>query len=174
VDANMKNKYEIRGDITAIFLKYKGNIFETIINTSDFDEINSNKGTWFPCWSNDSKSFYANGRYMDNGKRITIGMHRFLLKPDKNLKVDHRDHDTLNNTRENLKAKTTSENAQNRKGAQTNSRSGIRGVVWDKANNRWNAVVRLNNKDVFCRYFRNIIDAEKAVIEARKKYFISV
>jgi hypothetical protein len=57
----------------------------------------------------------------------TILMHRQIMGFP-NGKIDHRDGNGLNNQRSNLRLATTAENAQNRRGADRGSRTGLRGV----------------------------------------------
>lgn len=54
--------------------------------------------------------------------------------------LDHKDGDSLNDTWDNFRPCTRSQNQQNR-GRPKNNRSGFKGVSWDKLNNRW--VVRI-------------------------------
>jgi hypothetical protein len=55
-------------------------------------------------------------------------MHRLILDAPKGKIVDHWNHDTLDNRRQNLKLGGQSSNLLNRQGANLNSTSGIRGV----------------------------------------------
>lgn len=48
---------------------------------------------------------------------------------------------------------TNKENQENRKGANRNSQSGVRGVIWDKRRGKWRADVQHNNKINFGGYF---------------------
>ena len=54
-------------------------------------------------------------------------MHRFLLSPPDEMDVDHRNGDTLDNRRENLRICTHLENGQNQMKHKTNT-SGYKGV----------------------------------------------
>lgn len=85
-----------------------------------------------------------------------------------NNDVDHINHDTLNNTGENLREVTHAQNQQNKKGPYSNSKSGIRGVVWDKKKLLWIAQIMPNGKFLYRKMFKNIEDANIAVKGARK------
>jgi len=64
------------------------------------------------CAAYESGRWYAVSRI--NGKRVR--MHRFIVDlVDKNLVVDHIDHNGLNNMRENLRIVTNQINCQNRR-----------------------------------------------------------
>ena len=82
--------------------------------------------------------------------------------------IDHIDGDRLNNKIENLRACTISNNQQNKK-INSNNKSGIKGVSWHKATNKWRASLTF---DGMCRHigvFKRIEDAENAVRECRIK-----
>lgn len=162
----MNNKFEIRGDVTAIFLKrMDGSILETSIDTKDLPVVQSFPKTWFAVWSPNTKSFYVQG--LIQGRSIRL--HRWVLTPPKGLVVDHINHDTLDNRRSNLRIATYAENKQNLKGARFNSTSGIRGVVWNKEKHKWRARIKINGKEMHIGYFDDIYQAGRAAAAAREK-----
>ena len=57
------------------------------------------------------------------------------------------------------------------KGAQTNSKSGVRGVFWRKERDRWCAQVRHHRKSITVGYFKTQAEAEAAVIAKRIELF---
>lgn len=168
----MKNRYEIRGEVTAIFLNRKnGDVLETIIDTTDLEKAKQFPNTWCARWSPDTQSFYCYGLInLPFGQRINVQLHRWLLDCDATIQVDHCNNDTLNNRRRNLRAATRSENHQNRAGAQRNSKSGMRGVCWSSRKRKWQALIKVGNKRKHLGYFGTIRDAEIAVKEARRIY----
>ncbi len=166
----MNNDYEIRGDVTAIFLRRKeGPPLEALIDTCDLEKMQQFPYSWTAKWEPKSHSFYVAGK----GKRIKGSprpyylLHRFLLDAPKDMVVDHINHDTLDNTRENLRLITRGQNTQNLRIYKNNS-SGVRGVYWCKRSNIWMARVISNQKYYHIGSFKRIEEAEKAVIEARK------
>lgn len=164
----MKNKYEVRGDITAIFIdspKYGRK--ETIISTSKLEMVKDFPNRWYVFFDKTVQSFYVQGSLpRKNGVKKAILIHRFITNAPDGMKVDHRNHDTVDNTDDNLRIVTNAENLQNRKGATASSISGIRGVHWHKASNKWMA--RIGKKHL--GLFNDIQEAEKVVTEARLKY----
>ena len=166
----MKNRYEIRGDITVIFLKYKEQILETSIDTKYLPLISSFNVLWDVYLSKSSNSFYVRCRKMNNGTRTTFLLARVIVNAQKGNDVDHINHDTLNNTKSNLREVTHSQNMQN-KNAYKNSKSGMRGVIWHNGKSRWSAQIMSNGKYLYRKMFKNVEDAEKAVKEARKHHF---
>jgi len=109
------------------------------------------------------KSFYAarKVRRLD-GKQETIFMHREVAARcgQSWRQVDHRDRDSLNNQRSNLRAATTAENGANR-GLRRNNRSGAVGVSWEPRRQKWWAVVSSHSGRVQ-RCF-DVDDFDKAV-----------
>jgi hypothetical protein len=83
------------------------------------------------------------------------------------LEVDHINHNSLDNRRCNLRLASTSANQQNRRGPTDKSKTGIRGVWWHKKIRKWVATVKLNGKQHRVGQYDNLVDAERAVTEAR-------
>jgi hypothetical protein len=79
-------------------------------------------------------------------------------------KVDHRDLDGLNNTEENLRPATKSQNAMNSK-LYSNNSSGVRGVHEDKKAKKFRAYIRKNGKLKWLGSF----DTKEEAAEVRRK-----
>lgn len=83
--------------------------------------------------------------------------------------IDHIDGNRSNNKIENLREATKAENCANQKIRSTNT-SGMKGLVWHKANKKWIAQLCLNYKQY---YFGSFVDrelAELVVIEATELF----
>lgn len=78
------------------------------------------------------------------------------LKP--NEKCDHKNGNTLDNRRENLRLATNAQNGQNSK-LYANNASGYKGVFWYKERGKWRAQIKVNGKQKFLGDF---FDKEKA------------
>ncbi|RJE88602.1 hypothetical protein D3P07_11445 [Paenibacillus sp. 1011MAR3C5] len=168
----MKNKYEIRGDVTAIFIDSpKYGRHETLISTTKLERAKEFPGSWYVNWNNDTKAFYVNGQItIGKSKQKTISLHRWITNSPKEMYVDHINHDVLDNVDSNLRIVTNGENQQNRLGAQRNSSSGIRGVHWHNASKKWQVQIKINKKKKTIGYYSDLKEAEKAAIDARKIY----
>ena len=162
----MKNKFEIRGNLVAIFLNCKdGSILETIIDLGDLARAQEISNTWGATWSPFTKSFYVKG-WITGSRGGTMLLHRWLMNCPDGLDVDHKNHDTLNNTRENLRNVTRLENAQNQRLRQTNN-SGYIGVCWSKGKGKWSASICINGKGKHLGVFNDIKDAADVARRAR-------
>lgn len=97
-------------------------------------------------------------------------LHRFLLDAPKGIQVDHKNGDTLDNRRENLRLATHSQNMMNRK-LQKNNTSGVCGVTWDKSTDKWMAHIAKNGTSKTIGYFEDIESAKNARLEFEEKMF---
>jgi len=160
----MKNKYEVHGDIATIFLQRRnGETLETVIDVADLHLANSFRGTWYA--TNDSRhkgDYYAVIKI--HRKRCYLA--RVLLNAPKGLVVDHKNHNTLDNRRANIRLATIAENGQNRK-LDKDSTTGIRGVYYDKHANRWRVEVEVRGKR-YRKRCKTIEEAEILSIQIRK------
>jgi hypothetical protein len=167
----LKNEYEVREEITAIFLKTKdGKTIETLIDTEYLPKLQNIKFRAY--YEKNNGEYYAIASVKtDKAKSgwTTLQLHRLIMDTPKNLTVDHINHDTLDNRKSNLRNITHAQNCQNKKGAQGNSKSGIRGVHKHSKNNRWVAQLGAPGKKIYLGSFVSKEEAEKAVIEARKE-----
>lgn len=155
----VKNKLEVRGNVTAIFIeRSNGEILETLISSSDIERVSSFPNTWTVSYSDFCKSYYVMGCLAD---RKNINMQRWIMQPSDGFVVDHINHDTLNNTRDNLRVVTHTINQLNRKNA--------KGVYQDKRNGLWIARLQVNGKRKVIGCFRSEGDALKAFRSFREK-----
>lgn len=99
----------------------------------------------------------------------SIRMSRFILDitSSKTL-VDHKNGDTLDNRRENIRAVTVKQNGQNRS-TSFSSKTGVRGV--SARNGGFRAQVYTNGQQHYLGDFKSLDDAKQAVLAGRLKYF---
>lgn len=128
-----------------------------VVDISDKDSVSAH------CWY-EMKSGYISSRI--NG--VAVYLHRFLLG-DSSMKIDHINGDRTDNRRENLRFVTDAQNVMNR-GIQSNNKSGVTGVYYDKFRCRWIASLTHNGKKFFKR-FECHSDAIKYRLELEQTYF---
>lgn len=165
----MKNKYRIEGDKCYIALLHG---LETIIDATDFDLVNAYKGTWSARWSPCTKSYYCTHQeYIRPGKHTATQLSRALLRTiDRNVHVDHQDHNTLNNTKENLRAGTRAENAHNQIKPQAVNTTGYMGVFFYKQTGRFTSQIGFYGRNIHLGYFNTALEAAYAYRNAKVKY----
>ena len=159
----MKNKFEIRDDKVAIFLNRKtGENLETIISREDLGRAQELDGTWYANWCKSTQSFYVHGNTLGGrGKRrVGLLLHRLIMNCPDGLEVDHRNHDTLDNTRRNMRNVMKVVNLQNRKEERLRSNtSGYKGVSFSKSMGKWIVQKMLNGKNCYFGSFRDLDQA---------------
>lgn len=111
--------------------------FVAFVSGEDFDAVSRFK--WCASVGRGGR-VVAVRSYRENGKTITVLMHRFIAKP-LGLHVDHIDRNPLNNVRTNLRLVTHAINRQNTS-RQKNNKSGFKGVMRDKRSGQWIARIR--------------------------------
>lgn len=107
------------------------------------------------------RGYAVRGKYdKATEKRLWIGMHQTVLerklghKPTKGQECDHRDCNRLNNTRNNLRLATHSQNMANIP-KRLGKSSRFRGVSWYKRLGKWQTLIRINGKQVHIGLFND-------------------
>jgi hypothetical protein len=137
-----------------------------IVDDEDFEYLNQFK--WHTLKL--AGKFYVGRKLtVSKCKRNQIFMHRFIMKPDKGMVIDHLDGNPLNNQKNNLRICTHSENMRNCK-ISINNTSGFKGVSFVKKNNTYKSAIKLNKKTIYLGYYIDPIDAARAYNEAAVKY----
>lgn len=156
-----------------------------LVCISDYDWLVSYN--WYAIWSKDMESFYAvraanisefpdwPSEKLPSGGYVRVWMHRQILglRP---LLIDPRkgDHanssETLNNTRNNLRNATSSENGGNSKMPFDNS-TGAKGVSWHKQRKRFVSRIRFQGRLYNLGEFKTLEPAAEAYKQAAIKFF---
>jgi hypothetical protein len=89
-------------------------------------------------------------------------MHKEILGIGKGVRGDHRDGNSLNNQRSNLRIATTSQNNCNRLRLPKGKTSRYRGVSWDTHNGAWKAAATFRGKHRHFGHFGDEREAAKA------------
>jgi hypothetical protein len=133
----------------------------SIVDAEDYGWLSKYK--WHAV--NTGGKFYA---YRCRNKR-SISRHRMIMGEPKGKIVDHKDGNSLNNRRSNLRICTTAENLRNRR--RTGGASRYKGVCFVKRLNKWRAEITFNRRQIHIGLFKDEISAGKAYDRAAKKYF---
>lgn len=89
-----------------------------------------------------------------------------------NLVIDHRCRNKRCVNPSHLQLVTIQRNCEN-VGASKNSKTGIRGVCWHAATNKWEAYARVKRKKYYGGRYSDIHEAEKAAIALRNKLMVN-
>jgi len=132
------------------------------VDDEDYEWLSQYK--WYACEMRNK--WYA----VRKVNRKNVYMHRFIISPDIRLQIDHIDGDGLNNTRENLRVCTSTENARNRRKINGGS-SQYKGVHWHKRQCQWIARITIDRKQIQIGSFNSEIEAAKAYDDKARYYF---
>ena len=135
-----------------------------LIDDEDYDLVSQYK--WCAQWNPHTKSYYAktNIRKVD-GTWTMLHMHRLIMNAKKGEQVDHINHNTIDNRKENLRLCTNSQNQHNQ-GKRVNNTSGCKGITWHKRDKRWQAQIKLNGKNIHLGLFLTPEEAYEAYCKA--------
>jgi hypothetical protein len=171
------NNYEVRGDITAIIIiNRKHERFEVLIDTIDLQKLIDMNVSWSVNWCESTQSYYCRTTLylgMENGKvkQTFLKLHTFISSAKEGEFVDHRNHDTLDNRRDNLRITTNKHNVRHRKGLNKNNTSGYRNVSYDS---RGNPIVQLQDesgKNHIWRDFKDVHEAGEFAAKMRQEWY---
>lgn len=135
---------------------------------------NVNKEADHGCWEWLAATTNGYGQFKAQGRQAPA--HRIsweLLNgpiPERML-VDHRCHNRQCVNPEHLRLVTNAQNLQNRAGATRKSKSGVRGVYWNKHMKAWYAQVRSGGRSYSGGYHSTLEGADRAARELRSKLF---
>lgn len=135
--------------------KQKGSLVKVIIDDVDYKQLSK------VSWHIDSEG-YARGWIENRQQRL----HRFLLKPEKGLQVDHKNRNRLDNRRENLRECSPAQNNVNR-GPLVGT---LKGVSFRPDTGKWRARIYAENKHVNLGHFTTEEEAIDAYNLASIKY----
>lgn len=117
------------------------------------------------------KWYYSASGYAVRSKNgHQVFLHREIANTPKGYKTDHIDRNKLNNTRENLRTCTDSQNQANTTKKSTNT-SGYKGVSLNKQTGRWTAQITVGRKRIHIGYFDFPEDAAQAYNYQAEFYF---
>ena len=154
------NKYDLSGEYGIGWTSNTNKEF--YFDLEDYDKIK--EYTWSE----------SNENYIES---MTLGakqsLHRIVMNViDSRIQVDHiHGNKTRNDNRKsNLRLVDNSKNQMNRD-LQSNNKSGVTGVYWHKATNKWSVQININQKQTYLGEYKDFDEAVKIRKEAEKKYY---
>jgi hypothetical protein len=100
---------------------------------------------------------------------VRLFLHNAIMRPPREMEVDHVDRNPRNNRRSNLRVCTHAQNLQNR-GSVPNSLSRFRGVTFDRRRGRWVAKHKLNGRTHNLGRFHTEEEAAEAAARFRAEH----
>lgn len=91
--------------------------------------------------------------------------------PEKGEKVDHINHNTLDNRRSNLRVTIDDYNLKHRRSKNKNNSSGYRNVTFNKSTGKWLVQLQINGKNTRLGEFEDVHEAGKYAEKMRKIYY---
>ena len=122
----------------------------TLVDDEDFERVDQFK--WHV--GKDKNIYYAKRNIAISEEKHTLQkLHRFIINiTDPKIQIDHKNGDSLDNRKENLRLATGQENSRNRKKRNDNT-SGYKGVSWNRERQKFVASIKFNSKILFLGYF---------------------
>lgn len=127
-----------------------------------------------PCASHKWLAMTPNGKAVYAARKTNakiVLLHREIMGiKDPRIIVDHKDGDTLNNCKSNLRVCDYLRNNWNKRMNKRN-KSGYKGVSFSKGNNKWRSQIQVRDKFHHIGYFKDKIEAAKAYDEAATELY---
>jgi hypothetical protein len=141
--------------------------YHTKVDDGDYEWLS--QWSWYAVTDTPDHIYACNHTMRSNPVR----MHRLIMgvvDAGYDVKVDHLNHDTLDNQRHNLKLTTHAGNLQNRRGANSNSTTGVRGVSYSRQQRKYHAYVRSDYVRYHLGSFDTLEEAALAAADGRRRH----
>jgi hypothetical protein len=146
----------------------------TILDQQDYYRLGNTN--W--CLDGHETKLYAIGGVRNKkGEIQTVYLHREIMRPPKRRLVDHRNGDSLDNRRSNLRFATHAQNVHNRRKTKKKTSSRFIGVYFIKRSKKWGALIEHKRKNehkrrsIWLGSFESEVEAAKARDRAAKKHY---
>lgn len=169
-----KNNYILEGNIAKIELRRRNKeSFWTIIDLEDLQRVLEYPYSWHAGYRKNTNSYYASTTI--HKEHTTMCLNYFIAKvdPKSTFCVDHINHDTLDNRKENLRITEVFENSRYRKGKNKNNVSGYRNVMYLKRVKKkpYHVFLMVDGKNTCLGKFSDVHEAGAFAEEMRQKYY---
>jgi len=140
-----------------------------LIDDEDFELVRRYR--WYALYNKNTDSFYALANVPNQGRTLSwcdvIRMHSLIIETPQGLKTDHKNHNTLDNRRENLRICNDSQSAYNRK-MRSDNLTGYKGVTFEKHKKLFRAIISVNGQRISLGRYKTAEQASVAYENAAK------
>lgn len=128
-----------------------------LVSDEDYGKVVA-AGEW-SCWITHGYKYAMRHVTLPDGQRTLVQMHRFIagLGAGDPQMVDHRNRNTLDNQRDNLRV-TLDQNQQN-VGKRKDNASGFKGVSFHKGSGKWQSRIRVGGKSICLGFYSTALAA---------------
>lgn len=144
----------------------KYGLINILLDDEDYKKIEKDFNNLNWTITKNRNKFYVQKRV--NGKNIYL--HRYIMNCPKGKYVDHKNHNTLDNRKQNLRITNNADNLRNGE-IRINNKTGVKGVYFDNKRNKYVANIKVNYKGIFLGRFDTLEEAQKIRKEAEIKYW---
>jgi hypothetical protein len=135
-----------------------------LVDDQDYERVMQYK--WHADYCHNTRSFIAERSFRAaDGKWTRQPMSRFILDAPPEILVDHRNHNTLDNQRFNIRKCTHAQNQRNARKRCDNT-SGYKGVSSRSHTKKFRARIKVNGREIFLGYFYTKREAALAYNQA--------
>lgn len=176
----INNKYNIIDDKTAeiIVVRRNGDVYKILVDIDTLEWLKTLNLSWHVTYMPCNQCWYAQAtEYLGiiNGKPAykTYYLSKLILKADYNKRecVDHKNHNTLDNRKDNLRIGVIKKNTKNRKSKNSNNKSGYRNVSWNKSRNKWVVQLIIDGKNSVVGLFDDVHEAGAFAKKKREELY---
>ena len=147
----------------------------TIIDLDEYEKVKNFPYSWHSYYNAHTKTYYALATEYrgvnEHPRSRNMFLQTLIMNPnrDKNIEIDHINHNTLDNRKENLRVVSFLHNSQHRKAKNSNNKSGYRNVA--VIDGKFVVQLQLNGKNTKLGIFTDVDEAGKFAKEMREKYY---